>query len=101
MFGRFGGEIVRLLAMFVDRCDVFIRLLRMFGRFGRELVRLLAMFVGRCGVFLRLVVIALIVRVGGGVVMMFGGGVVAGGLNVASTAGCWVVVLVTMIVSPL
>jgi hypothetical protein len=51
----------------------------MFGRFGRELVRLLAMFAGRRGVFLRLVVIALIVFVGGGVV--------AGGLNMSFRSG--------------
>jgi len=55
----------------------------MFGYFGGELVRLLAMFHGRRDVFLRLVVIALIVLAGGFVVMMCGGGVVAGSLNVS------------------
>jgi hypothetical protein len=59
----------------------------MFGRFGRELVRLLAMFHGRRDVFLRLVVIALIVLAGGFVVMMCGGGVVAGSLNVSFRSG--------------
>ncbi len=59
----------------------------MFGRFGRGLVRLLAMFVGRRDVFPRLGVIALTVLVGGYVVMMSGGGVVAGGLNVSFRSG--------------
>jgi hypothetical protein len=59
----------------------------MFGRFGREIVRLLAMFVGRRNVFLRLVVIALIVRVRGFVVMIFGGGVAAGSPNVNFRGG--------------
>ncbi len=59
----------------------------MFGRLGREIVRLLAMFVGRRGVFLRLVVIALIVRVGRFAVMMFGRGVAAGSLNVSFRSG--------------
>jgi hypothetical protein len=59
----------------------------MFGRLGREFVRLLAMFVGRRDVFLRLVAIALIVLVGGLVAMMFGGGAAAGGLKVSFRSG--------------
>jgi hypothetical protein len=60
--------------------------LSVFGRFGREFVRLLAMFVCRRDVFLRLVVIALIVLAGGFVVMMRGG-LVAGGVNVSFRSG--------------
>ena len=57
-----------------------------FGRFGREFVRLLAMFVRRRDVFLRLVVIALIVLAGSFVVMMRGG-LMAGGRNVSLRDG--------------
>jgi hypothetical protein len=53
----------------------------MFGRFGRELARFLAMVVGRRDLFLRLVAIALIALVGGLVAMMFGGDVATGGPN--------------------
>jgi hypothetical protein len=53
----------------------------MFGRFGRELARFLAMVVGRRDLFLRLVAIALIALVGGLVAMMFDGGVATGGPN--------------------
>ena len=59
----------------------------MFGRFGRELVRLLAMFHGRRDVFLRLVVIALIALVGRFVAMMFSDGVAAGSLCVTFRSG--------------
>jgi hypothetical protein len=45
------------------------------------------MLVGRRDVFLRFVVIALIVFVGGFVVMMFGGGVGAGSANVDFRTG--------------
>jgi len=60
--------------------------LSVFGRFGREVVRLLAMFVRRRDVFLRLVVIALIVLAGSFVVMMRGG-LMAGGRNVSFRGG--------------
>ncbi len=59
----------------------------MFGRFGREIMCLLAMFVGGRDVFLRLVVIALIALVGRFVAMMFGGGVAAGSLNMSFRSG--------------
>jgi hypothetical protein len=67
--------------------EILLCLLRMFGRFGRELVRLLAMCVDRRDVFLLLVVIVLIVLAGSFVAMMCGGGVVAGSPNVSFRSG--------------